>query len=260
MRRATASQTLIHALLVLVGLTVDPAAPAQSSHCLADPRGAASGDLGYQLRSTRCEGLLQRYVASSDRIDLVGFQAGEVDIAKVGRSLQITAIGPGPHDTVTLRALSLTSKGHYQMDTDEAHLNQPFPWPGEVLQAALTGGGARIVDPAKLGLLGCSRRCTDRPDTVYWPVAMDALPRKPFDLVLLFRAEVRTSRLSLTLERAGDTSISISTRGLALSADVLTAIALPKDLPAGFYKADLEAREDSTRAPLGGFHGVIYVP
>ena len=255
---APAGRTL-HAIAIALSCVAMPAI-GWGADCLADMRTAASGPLGYKSRSQRCEGLLQRFVSSSDSIDLIGYHAGNVEVRKLAKSsVTVTAIGAGGHEPVALRALSLTSRGRYQMDRENGHVGEPFDWSPEVAGQLIGSGPPATLDPAKVGLLACSLRCADQPETVYWPVAMGALPGGPLNLALLFRAGVKATRLSLQLERDGKTTV-VPAGGLALLPDAVTTIALPASLPTGLYKIVLDGRNDGNGAPLAAFVGTIFVP
>lgn len=248
-----------------VGLSAAIPARAQSSPCLADVHAAAEGELGYRLRlGSRCEGALQRYVSSASRIALVGYHQGTLDIRNAKLTsvpLTVTADArPGP---VVLRAMSLTSQSRYQMDNIDVVPGRTFHWPIELVRqaaAATRGPGANL---GALGVIACSNRCVDRPDTVYWPVAFTAEQASADDgLSLKLRSGVRAENISVTLEPTADASAAHSWRvkDLALTPNGVATVALPAGQRAGLYRLTVDARDAETSEPVGALHATIYIP
>jgi hypothetical protein len=222
---------------------------------------AASGELGYRSRASRCEGLLQLFVANSDGIDLLGYLAAPVDFKAIaGRSVRLLVLGAAPRDNITLRALSVTQRTRYQMDRTDVHPEETVEWNGDVLAKAVKPPGAAPLDPAKLGVLACSARCNDQPDTVYWPVLIEPRPPGRLALALVFRAGVRAANVTIQLEDDQGHHIELPTGLLVLQPDAVTVVPLPASLAPGTYRLVADARDTDSRAPVGTFAGRIVVP
>lgn len=231
------------------------------AECLADVHAAASGDLGYRVRGTRCEGLLRRFVASSPSVDLLGYQFGSIDLgAQDSRTISIVALGSEKERAVALRAMSLTSRIWYQMDSAEAKLGQPFTWPREVVVGASTLKPLPALDPTKLGLIACSNHCADRPDTTYWPVGLSGAVGGQAEMFsLLLRSDTRATALVVRL-RTEEKTIEIPVPGVSLFSDGVLRVRLPAGLIQGDYKLSVEARDERTDVPLGVLFATIHLP
>jgi hypothetical protein len=128
---------------------------------------AVLGPLGYQARGDRCEGLLRRFVGNSSAVDLIGYHIAGLGVATtLSQRMTLVAVGMDRQRRVTLRAMSLTSRAYYQMDRSGLALMEEFVWPTSEVLGAVTKPDSAVVDPSKIGLLACSNRCADQPDTV----------------------------------------------------------------------------------------------
>jgi len=222
---------------------------------------AASGELGYRSRASRCEGLLQLFVGNSDGVDLVGYIAAPVDFKAIAsRSAHLRVLGNAAREAVTLRALSVTQRTRYQMDRQDVHPGESIEWSGDILAKASQPPGAAPLDPAKLGVLACSARCSDQPETVYWPVLVEPRPSAGLVLTLVFRASRRATNVTIHLEDERARRFDLPTASLVLLPDAVTAVKLPENLVPGTYRLLVDARDSDSRAPLGTFVGRIVVP
>lgn len=231
---------------------------AQRAQCLASVASGAPEPLAYRDRSERCEGALPRFVSNAKEIRLVGYIAGEAPRLGVSPAgISLTIVG-SPPETVALRALSLTSTYRYQMDTVTLKVGSVFVWPMDLVTQASRSGG---MDPRTLGVVACSNKCEDRPDTKYWPVAFSPTSSPGFSRVAVqLRAGVRAQHTRLKLAPvSGDTLSAQEVAGPTLLPDSVATIELPRGLATGTYRFTVEAR-DSALQPLGLLQGILYLP
>lgn len=257
-----ACRRLLFATLVAVG-SLGNLAAAQNARCLADVSSHAGDLLAYQPRETRCEGALPRYVASAADIRLVGYRANTYRLRIPGDpAVSLVALGSPAGGEVAVRALSLTSTYRYQMDHAAAKIGEVFVWPLDVASRAIQAGRGHGLDPATLGIVACDNRCSDRPDTTYWPIAVSSSPAVQLSkLTLLLRSGVRAERMRIDLVPLDGTAgpRPIAAPGEPLLPDVVRAIDLPLDLPSGRYRITVDARDRQMRA-LGSLRATIFVP
>lgn len=236
------------------------AAQAQPDSCLADVNAAASGDLGYRYRDSRCEGALKRFVASSPSIDLVGYHYGNLRLrANPVATVSIMAYGEGG-GTVYLRALSLTSRSRYQMDHVNTKFGEHFLWPVDVLDKVIKQRGETGVDASNIGIVACSNRCADRPDTTYWPVGTEPPSVSGNAVSLVLRAGVRATDVRVQLKGKDGKTVTVDASKSVLTADSVTLIALPNDISGGKYELTVSAKDFVSREPLDALYTTVYVP
>lgn len=108
------------------------------------------------------------------RRDMIGYHRGTIDFNSIRKSTQLPLIveAVGARDVIALRAMSVTSQARYQMDSVDFRPGEPFVWPIDLLRQASSLGATRAADVEAMGVLACTARCSDRPDTVYWPVSV----------------------------------------------------------------------------------------
>lgn len=238
---------------------VAPAQAQPGSPCLADPNAAASGELGYRQRGTRCEGALERYVSNRANITLVGYHSGTLDFSRIRRvDNLLLVVGAQAGTPVALRAQSLTGQSRYQMDIAQVAPGLPIAWPLDVVRKAASSSMAANLDA--FAVVACSARCVDRPDTVYWPVSLaDAAPGP---LALKLRAGTRANSVSVSLQPSagGAKPRQWTAEGVGLSPNSVATVPLPVDLPGGAYELVVEARDARTREPVGALYATIVVP
>lgn len=262
----TRGRALVAATLALAALGPAPIRAQPVGPCLADTSAAAAGELGYKTRGGRCEGALQRYVSSQASIALVGYHRGIIDFGAVRRVATLTLIvdGEGNKGPIALRALSTTGQARYQMDSAEVGLGRPFDWSLELLRKASSLSAATAADLDALGVIACSARCIDRPDTVYWPVALaiTSVTGETSALTLKLRAGVRSDSVSMSLRPlvGGGQTRTWPVKNATLTPNGVVTVPLPGDLEPGSYELAVEARDARTREPLGALYATIVVP
>lgn len=245
----------------LLGLALcTPSSFAQSGTCLADVNAAASGDIGYRARGARCEGMLKLFVSNTPRIELVGYHYGKIALPPAGASVAIQALGDKPNGQIAIRALRLTSRGWYQMDRANTTLGTVFPWPADVLVRAAGMRGDAALDLSATSLIACSNRCAERPDTLYWPIEIAGKRPDPPLLYLLLRSGVRATRVTVELAPARGAAIPVPADKAVLTADGVTAIALPANLAPGTYRLAVTAVDFSSDEALDALDATIAVP
>lgn len=263
--RIDARRCVLHAAILSIStFMVSLVHSQQDAPCLADTSTAAVGDLGYRSRDGRCEGALQRFVSSQAAISLMGYHRGTIDFSAIRRNstLPLMVVGAGANGAIALRALSITSQARYQMDTASVELGQPFEWPVELLRKASSLSAAKAADIDALGVIACSARCVDRPDTVYWPVSMATVAAGAQTLAIKLRAGVRSNSVIVSLRPISGSASAHRwpANGVSLTPDGVATIPLPPDLQAGIYELTVEARDAQTLEPLGALYATIVVP
>jgi hypothetical protein len=169
--------------------------------------------------------------------------------------------GAGAKDVIALRALSITNQARYQMDSVESKPGEPFVWPVDLLRRASSLGATKAADIEALGVLACSSRCVDRPDTTYWPVSTSTPASNSQTLSLRVRAGVRSDSVTVNLkQRGGNSNYGWPAKGVSLTPDGVATIILPADVSPGAYELTIEARDTQTREPLGALYATIVVP
>ncbi len=196
----------------------------------------------------------------------MGYHRGAIDFSAIRRVATLTLIvdGEGGRGPVALRALSTTSQARYQMDSAEVGLGRPFDWSLELLRKASSLSAAAAADLDALGIVACSARCSDRPDTVYWPVALATAPAtsEASMLTLKLRAGVRSDSVSMSLRPlvGSGPMRTWPVKNVALTPNGVATVPLPGDLEPGSYELTVEARDARTREPLGALYATIVVP
>jgi hypothetical protein len=243
--------------------TLVMASPAlHAAQCLADVQAAVSGPMGYQARGDRCEGLLRRFVGNSSAVDLIGYHVAGLGFATTsGEPLKLVAIGTDRQRRVTLRAMSLTSRAYYQMDRVDLAVMEEFVWPTADVLGAVTNPASASVDPSKIGIVACSNRCSDRPDTVYWPVGV--FPSKEnsggFAYAVVLRSDTRARLVGMRLSSSGR-EVDVPLPQAVLFGDGVTVVPLPAGLAPGEWNLTVEARDARSNQPLGTLLAVLAVP
>ncbi len=240
-----------------IGWGIDPAAFAQSP-CLAQPDSAPEGPLHYALRDGRCEGALSVYVGQRGAISLIGYGTGVLNAELPAATLYMLPDAPVP---LTLRALSLTSRQRYQMDMLSTGPG-PMRWPLDLVRRARTDPHL-MLKPAGVGLLACSKRCASRPDTVYYPVALEGdgvTARLPPSLRLRADGYADAVQVRLRPYGSGGAMLPADTEGLELYPDDITSVPLPAGLTPGLYLLEVRATSLDSRQPLPPLLARIHVP
>jgi len=258
----------VNALLgaVLLDCIVSPVVLAQTDRCLADVMAAASGDVGYRFRGTRCEGTLRRYVSTATDIKLVGYHVGRPTLRVPGdKAASLVILASTVSEPVSLRATSLTSQFRYQMDSSAVVVGRAFHWPLDVVeQAATAGPGGKGLDLSTLGVVACNNRCSDRPDTMYWPVAFTVeAPSPTVRGSLVLRSGIRAEKLRLEIspvDTAKGTPRKWQVPNVTLTPDGVSSIDLPQGVETGLYRLVVDARDTETSQALGSLHAIIFVP
>lgn len=241
-------------LVVCLGVDAQPGGP-----CLVTPPTAPSGELSYSARADRCEGVLPRYVGYGDNIELVGYGAGDVDTA-IPIVQVLVPEAAGAVDSLTVRALSLTARKRYQMDRTLAGRGH-YEWPLGLLRQAVSSPDIKL-DPATMGLVACTNRCANRPDTVFIPVlvARAASVARPA-LTLKLRADVFATNVRARLQpRDGGSAIEPHLGRMELSPDDLSSVSLPTGLRPGEYRLEVRATNSQTMQQMSSLRVRIVVP
>ncbi len=241
-------------LAVCAGASAQPGGP-----CLVTPPKAASGDLRYSALDDRCEGVLPRYVGYGDNIELVGYGAGDIDTATPIMHVEVLE-APGKADSLTVRALSLTARKRYQMDRTLAARGR-YEWPLGLLRQAVSSPDIKL-DLATMGLVACTNRCANRPDTLFVPVlvAQVAGAARPM-LTLKLRADVFAMNVRVRLQpQDGGSAIEPNLGRMELSSDDLTSVSLPTGLKAGEYRLEVRATNSQTMQQMSSLRVRIVVP
>jgi hypothetical protein len=260
MKRLPREWSILHVVCCAMSFSLQSPAHAQPESCLADINAAASGDLGYKYRDSRCEGALKRFVGSSPSIDLIGYHYGTLRLPSGSAStVPIVAYGDG-RGTVYLRALSLTSRSRYQMDHVNMKFGEPFPWPIDVLDKAAKQRGEAGVNASNIGLAVCSNRCADRPETIYWPVGTAPTSASGGVLSLVLHAGVRAVDVHVQLKGKDGKVETVDASKAVLTPDGVTQVALPDSLRSGSYELEVTAKDFVTRETLDALFATIYIP
>jgi len=213
--------------------------------------------LTYAERENRCEGVLPRYVGYGDNIELIGFFLGKFNDSMPVAELSVGSPA-GQNEALTIRALSLTSRLRYQMDA-LVDANGKFRWPLALLGKARSDIG---IDTKAMGIVACTNRCANRPDTVYFPLssaAMDDSARPP--LTVRLRADTSARAVRFTLRSVvGGPVIESQLGRQTLNPDELTEITLPSSLASGEYRLDVRATNSESRQPMSPLIARIVVP
>lgn len=218
-----------------------------------------SGRYGYAARGARCEGLLKRYFGRGDDIEIVGYTAGAYSLTAPAVEFSVQQ-SSAKFDTLTIRAMSVTSLSRYQMDAAVKE-GQTFRWPLELLLDAKADQKIQL-DLSTLAIVGCSNHCAIKNDTVYFPVAVHSgvgIVRGP--LALKLRADVTAIDIRASL--TGNTStrpIALAPDFAALSPDSLTTFTLPAEIVAGEYRLEVRARNSSVARWMSTLVARIVVP
>lgn len=237
-----------------MGVYAQPGGP-----CLVTPPNAASGELGYSARDDRCEGVLPRYVGYGDNIELVGYGAGDIDTATPNAQVVVPE-APEKADSLTVRALSLTARKRYQMDRTLAGRGR-YEWSLRLLRQAVANPEIKL-DPATMGLVACTNRCANRPDTVFVPVLVEkaASAARP-GLTLKLRADVFATNVRARLQpRDGGSAIEPNLGRMELSPDDLSSVSLPTGLQPGEYRLEVRATNSQTMQQMSSLRVRIVVP
>lgn len=232
---------------------------AQASPCIAPPTAAMSGRFGYATRGARCEGLLKRYFGRGDDIEIVGYTSGTYRLTapEVELAVQFSSARP---DTLTIRAMSVTSLSRYQMDASVKE-GQVIRWPLELLFEAKADQQIQL-DLSTLAIVGCTNKCAIRSDTVYFPVAMHSgVGPVPGTLALKLRADVNAIDIRASLTgSASARPVDLVPDIAALGPDSLTTFILPSNIVPGEYRLEVRARNSSKARWMSTLVARVVVP
>jgi hypothetical protein len=120
--------------------------------------------------------------------------------------------------------------------------------------------GDAALDLSATSLIACSNRCAERPDTLYWPIEIAGKRPDPPLLYLLLRSGVRATRVTVELAPARGAAIPVPADKAVLTADGVTAIALPANLAPGTYRLAVTAVDFSSDEALDALDATIAVP
>lgn len=169
---------LIRNALVVVGVAfgVHPFAAvdarAQTVCRLANIAPVRDPALAYQPRGNRCEGVYTVPVATSARLQLVGFHNGRFPsdvIDGTTRTLSVAITHRPAGERVLLQAMALRPLTFYAMDTTALSPDGSFTWDTGVLASP-----SLRLRANELGLLACTSLCDPMADPIYLPVGWQA--------------------------------------------------------------------------------------
>lgn len=232
--------TSVYALLGLLLLT-GPLSAEDSPPCAnLSPQ---QGELGYQPRGDRCEGMFVRDTRTSVRLKSV-LTASAAGLTSKENTLRAALLPDVPEAQYHLRVSSLDPRTHYQLDAIIPE-SGVFSWP----MADVVGRAS--VDPAKLVPLGwaateevvyvpMSLSAAQPPDRTHgsravWIIIESTVPIQEF--VARLREEPGGGRIEL------QSPASLPTTQLEL--------AVPPDAPSGHYKLWLRVRLVGESKPEG---------